>query len=862
MSVLPAGCKALICMLFLLPASLAVAQPDCPPGNLLAGKAPVVRAVVGAARTVDGVAPVEGGAWKTNLTAVMGTADAQLTWDLGQPTRVDALAVQADNNDTYEVYASVDGTTFHPLWTVPESPAMGMRFRVQAGLNAELRYLRISNPAGDEAYSLGEVLAFCARPAVWPPQVTRKEAEITKAPEDDRKDRMAHGKMSLGLLALLVFAGLAVSRRDPTPGTRLGLQAWGFLGFASFIAFDKLGYSAQASVSVGHVAAALAALGLFGRERFPLASVGRGIAGLAGVATLLFCGLRVRAEIPEALREQHTVLANLHWIGLIATAAFLAFGFMRKRLPRAVEHAALLAVVVGSTLTWTNFWTFHGSRAVHYWDSFHYYMGSKYFEETRYHLLYQCSAIGEVDDGLEAEFAKRQIRDLRDNSLGPAAPALARDEECRKNFTPERWAAFRQDLRLFRSQMGDAWWQKMFKDHGYNASPVWNMMGHVFANWAWQDHIPPAGLENSVANRKGKSEAEQRAIRDRFTLTDVPAFKDRVERLALLDAAFYFGLFALIWWAFGLQTCALAMAILAAGYPWAYFWTGGSYGRVAWVFMAVAGVCLMKKGFPVAGGFAVIWSALDRVFPGALAAGVGLKTAWNFIKHRTMIRNHRRILLGAVLGMAVLIPASLPYADGLGAWKEFFENSMKHRDTPLTNHMGLPALVAFDPKAIARATKNDKLDDPFAVWKEQRKEILKDRKLVFYGLFGALMALILVAARRMEDWEATAISGLVIIGFFDLTCYYYNFIVLWAATGMRQTRYLVVLMLMAVISQVIQLKVGWYDEQYLWESLLVLLSLVYIVADFAWTHRKKGDVDFERPADTLNPAQSVQTLVR
>ncbi len=204
MSVPPAGCKALISMLFLLPATLAVAQPTCPPGNLLAGKTPAVVAVTGAVRLADGVAPAEGGAWKTNLTAVMTTAEAQITWDLGQATRVDALAVQADNNDTYEIFASVDGTTFHPLWTVPESPAMGMRTRLQAGLNAELRYLRIAQPAGDEAYSLGEVLAFCEKPAVWPPQVSRKEAEVTKAPEDDRKDRMAHGKMSEGQLERVI----------------------------------------------------------------------------------------------------------------------------------------------------------------------------------------------------------------------------------------------------------------------------------------------------------------------------------------------------------------------------------------------------------------------------------------------------------------------------------------------------------------------------------------------------------------------------------------------------------------------------------------------------------------------------------
>src|SRR5690606_34101902 len=49
-----------------------------------------------------------------------------------------------------------------------------------------------------------------------------------------------------------------------------------------------------------------------------------------------------------------------------------------------VERVALIATFVAGAHTWTNFGTFHGARAVHLWDSMHYYMGSKYFHENRY----------------------------------------------------------------------------------------------------------------------------------------------------------------------------------------------------------------------------------------------------------------------------------------------------------------------------------------------------------------------------------------------------------------------------------------------------------------------------------------------
>ncbi|MGK0362913.1 MAG: hypothetical protein ACI9U2_005235, partial [Bradymonadia bacterium] len=101
-------------------------------------------------------------------------------------------------------------------------------------------------------------------------------------------------------------------------------------------------------------------------------------------------------------------------------------------------------------------------------------------------------------------------------------------------------------------------------------------------------------------------------------------------------------------------------------------------------------------------------------------------------------------------------------------------------------------------------------------------------------------------AWRMEDWEATAISTIMIIGVFDLTCYYYNFIVLLAPVAMRRTRYVVVLIGMALTSQIIQLKVGWYDEQYLWETALVLGVLLYIIGDIAWESRNAPERDFPK----------------
>ncbi|MCA9540197.1 MAG: hypothetical protein KC620_14970, partial [Myxococcales bacterium] len=537
----------------------------------------------------------------------------------------------------------------------------------------------------------------------------------------------------------------------------------------------------------------------------------------------------------------------------------------------------------------------------HYWDAFHYYVGGKYFRENHYERIYQCSAIAEVDDGRAEEFADRQIRDLRDNSLGPAKPVLDRPEAYRAAFTPDRWAEFRQDLRLFRSYMGQSWWEKMFKDHGFNASPVWIMVGRTITNINGDALVPPAELANAPSNVKGRRPSQLRAVRDRFE-ADRVAFESRMGVFALLDFLLYAGIFAFILWAFGLRACALAVLIWGCGYPWAYFWTGGSFGRVPWLFAAVAGVSLLKRGYSALGGAGITWSMLLRVFPGALIGGVAAKIGWsllvalrqrqgvdrwraatellgsvaliglgalwlergwlspevadggqttrgvialtiglaalNFVLLRRGLASkaHARLVLGCTLALGGLVLASLPVVGGTHAYREFIGNSLKHKQTPLTNHMGLPTIFSRRFEDRARATRDNKLDDPFLVWKQKRQANLEARRPFWLGTVALFLLALGYVGRRTEDWEVTAMSTLLIVGLFELTCYYYNFTILLAPLVLaRERRWMqiagVVLLLgMCIAGMWMQLLIGWYDEQYFGETWVVLGVMLVILA--------------------------------
>jgi hypothetical protein len=48
----------------------------------------------------------------------------------------------------------------------------------------------------------------------------------------------------------------------------------------------------------------------------------------------------------------------------------------------AAERAGLLVLAFAGGYAWTMWGTFHGNRAIHFWDTFHYYAGAKYFPEN------------------------------------------------------------------------------------------------------------------------------------------------------------------------------------------------------------------------------------------------------------------------------------------------------------------------------------------------------------------------------------------------------------------------------------------------------------------------------------------------
>ncbi|HLK92150.1 MAG TPA: hypothetical protein VKZ18_19815, partial [Polyangia bacterium] len=538
----------------------------------------------------------------------------------------------------------------------------------------------------------------------------------------------------------------------------------------------------------------------------------------------------------------------------------------REDFKRKLRDRLLVLVGVLSFCAYWNFGSFHFGNYTHMWDTFHYYIGSKYFKELSYDRLYECVAVADSEEpGLKRRVELRKIMNLRTNMMVGTQDILAHPEECKEHFTPERWAGFKHDVAFFRNHHDIKRWEEAQTDHGYNGTPVWNIVGTTLANMA-------------------------------------PVSEDQIWFLTRIDPLFIFGLTLMSLWAFGWRTTCVALAVFATNFPSRFYWTGGAFLRWDWLFYLVGGVCLVKKERPFLGGFFLGYSTLLRIFPlfifsgpvlllvrqlwgkvgvwnTAVPAGGAAKPAegpatppvekspgaspagerpwwqpepWTSLQ-ALWARADRRlvaILGGAALSAAILVPVSLVTSNGIAGYRAFAFNTEKHKETPLTNYMGLRTVVAYSPSEAGRVMKDDRQEDPWGPWKRQKLRTFHARFPIYVILFGLALGLLYVALRDAEPWVACSMGAMMIAVGVELTCYYYSFmfavaflyhkrkeagailLASTAATGLidwSPTRYL------PDVKPWVGLKWSqWLDEQYMAMSIAILFAFGWILYRFAY----------------------------
>lgn len=538
---------------------------------------------------------------------------------------------------------------------------------------------------------------------------------------------------------------------------------------------------------------------------------------------LLAAGVAAFA-VALALLQRRSV-GGVVWVdvakGVIAAAAIAALAHERMRAragrPVATRTARRTGIALGVAAVTVYFsGAMYGwPGGVHLWDQYHYFMGARWFRELGYDGLYRCASVAQDELGpalrSEVRAPGRMVRNLgRDNTLVPVAPMLADPRGCRARFTPARWAAFQADVRWFRESAGAATWERMQQDHGYNPPPAWTLEAAPFAR------LHPASL-------------------------------GWLQVLAALDVLLLAGVFAALGWAFGWRVAALAAVFWGCQAYSSFFWTGGAFLRQDWLFLLALSVALARKRRFAGAGAAWAAASLLRVFPVLLAAGWLVQAAASLLRRRHLPRAHLRMAMGAIITLALVLPASAMVA-GMDAWPAFARHIRLHDRTPLTNHVGLRPLLAAGigrgpESGRSRYLADDRAPDPYAAWKRVRAEREHATRPLFWGLLA--MGLVGFAAalwRVRQPWKAACLSQVWMVWAVQLTGYYYSFLLLAAPLARHRRRVEVALLALAALSQLAWAAVRPYDDRSAALGLLAVLFSIFLLAQ-----RNR------RPRRTLSP---------
>lgn len=439
--------------------------------------------------------------------------------------------------------------------------------------------------------------------------------------------------------------------------------------------------------------------------------------------------------------------------GLVALVAALALvtprrgGWPTARRPEATRTATMVLVGLGAVVAWANLGYFHYASVIHPHDMTHNYLGAKYWRELGYGDLYRCVARAETELGNRPSRHTDWVRDLRTNHLMPVAELEEGAGRCER-FSPARWTAFVGDVQNLRKDVRDDRRGEFYRDHGYNASPV--------------------GLMAAVP-----------------LTAALPSTRPGLAAIVVVDWCLVVLAGLIVANVFGWRVLVLALAWWGTSYATRYHFTGGGVLRNDWLLLSVASIALVRRGRDLAGGAAIGWATLLKVFPGVLAVGLifhDLARMWR----RSVVpsRGMSRRALGALLAVALLVPAASWVATGsasdLQPWAAFKANTDRLLEGPFTNRIGLKAVLAWRPSSRMAEVRSLWLDWPGDLWRIRQRENVAALRWVFWAVVAGFLILLARASARHDPWVAMVLAlGLIPIAL-DSSARYFGFVAAYA----------------------------------------------------------------------------------
>ncbi len=445
-------------------------------------------------------------------------------------------------------------------------------------------------------------------------------------------------------------------------------------------------------------------------------------------------------------------LVSLERLKLLLTGAACGLLLLRHwRVPWILkpgrEVAVLAPLAALSLIAYFHFFAFHpGRQFIHLHDFTHYHLGSKYYGELGHTDLYTAILRAELEvyGDLEAE----AVRDLETNQMVPARWQVMRSDAVRAAFSAERWVEFKREIAFFRQALGPDGYVRVLRDHGFNPTPVWALLGATVSGW-----VKPGSEQGMLA-------------------------------LALLDLVLLAGFFATVGATFGRRTLLLAVIYFSVIYGTSFAWTGGAFLRYPWFVGVGIGICLLhQKRFGWAGGLFAA-AAMLRVFPVVMVLPLAFKATSLLWRRRALPRRYLIFFGGFTATAAALFLASGLLPRGFDHWREFGSNIALHAGSPSSNTVGLTELLTYRGGAVGRS------EITAQELTERRRQV---RRVQLVMIFLPLVVVIARLSRWQTDLGATWLALPLLFAGLTFSGYYYVMLLVLLLARRRSPHHLAML---------------------------------------------------------------------
>jgi len=442
---------------------------------------------------------------------------------------------------------------------------------------------------------------------------------------------------------------------------------------------------------------------------------------------------------------------------------------------------------------------------IQFWNVYHYYFGSKYFDEMGYFYQYAYTLKADAEGGHYLTHIQ-SVNDLIHYERKSRAEII-KMLEGRNDFTPERWEQFKQEMQHYLQLTHRNRWHMALLDHGYNGTPFWNSVGAALAN--------------------------------QFPLTEK---NSRIFVLSL-DQIFLLITFIVVAIVFGFRwgvVSATTFLILFIN----QLYTVAGFIRYDWFCATIIGFCLFHKKYYKLSAPFFAYATMARIFPALFLLGPGIKWLIDWIRNKKMDRRLFTMFVLFVLCCAIGFGIGTLNRHGLNAWKQFYKNIRQHT-----------ALHYLGPKRIGlKHLFVDDLSTPDII-NDYRRKSFKKQRWMWYGaatLMGAMFFLVILRRSRSDSF----ILGLLFIfTVLVLSRYYWALmILLFLLQAHDRSRwrqaYADVLMLMMVplyylfYWQMRNNYASYMTATWVLLGLFVYLSVSYLIEDFFvaldWWRSRRG----------------------